>query len=199
MTIHRRLNRPEIYRELARISRKYKKLNFCRFCIQAMNKMNPDLNDDPDNNFSLVEAVRGFLSPKPTTDPQRQGDLRIYIDELGRPDKYAIDFLKREILRWNKQIRNKTSLLYIYPCKVVEIKPANSRRTEQRTEVIYDYIRILKGNKFVGGVQDMMRNVITGLETRIEFTDDSRDVRRVDTSVRNILEENERIQNGREE
>lgn len=194
--IHRRLYRPEIYRELARISRKWHKLNYPRYCIQAMHEINPDNLNDPDMNFSHVEGVRGYLSPKPLTHRQRQGDLRLYIDSLDRPDKYATSNLNRQIVYWNLDIANHLNMIYRFSWEVEEIRPATSRRKEIRTLVVYDYLRVLRGKDFVGNIQNHIDGTIGGLQERIEAIQDSRDGRKVDAAVRNILTENEHIQNG---
>jgi len=190
---HRRLYRPEIYNELARISRKWFRLNYPRFCIQSMNDINPERRDDPDVNFSHAEAVRGYLSPKPTK--HRQGDLRLFIDSLGRPDKYAMANLKRQIFNWNQRIANRLNMIYVYSCEVEEIIPATRRHEERRTRVKYDYLRVLRGSDFVNHVEGHIDGTIGGLEKRKDIIQDSRNGRRVDTAIRTVLTENERIQN----
>jgi hypothetical protein len=194
MVRHRRLYRPEIYQELARISRKWSRLNYPRFCIQSMYDMNPDHINDPDMNFSHAEAVRGFLSPKPLT--YRKGDLRLFLDSLGRPDKYAIEKLKREIGYWNQKIANRLNMVYVFSCEVEEIIPATARKEETRNLAIYDYLRVLRGRDFVSHVEGHIDGTIGGLEERKEWIQDSVDGRKVDRAVRTILTENERIQNG---
>ncbi len=192
--IHRRLYRPEIYRELARISRKWFRLNYPRFCIQSIQEMNPERLNDPDMNFSHAEGVRGFLSPKPVE--YRKGDLRLFLDSLGRPDKYAMVNLKRQIFYWNQKIANRLNMIYVYSCEVEEIAPATARREERRTLVNYDYLRVLRGKDFVGRVDGHIDNTIGGLEERKEWIRDSIDGRKVDAAVRTILTQNEHIQNG---
>ena len=192
--IHRRLNRPEIYRELARISRKWSRLNYPRFCIQAMNDMNPDRLNDPDMNFSHTEGVRGYLSPKPLK--YRQGDLRLFIDSLGRIDAYAKAYLNRQILYWNQKIANRLNMIYRYSCEVEEITPATARREEKRMLVNYDYLRVLRGKDFVGRVDEHIDSTIDGLAERKEWIQDSIDGRKVDAAVRTVLSQNEHIQNG---
>lgn len=192
--IHRRLYRPDSYRELARISRKWSRLNYPRFCIQAMHEMNPDWLNDPDMNFSHTEAVRGYLSPKPLA--YRKGDLRLFIDSLGRPDKYANENLKRQIFYWNQQIANRLNMIYIYSCEVEEIIPATARREERRMLVNYDYLRVLRGKDFVGRVDGHIDNTIGGLEERKEWIRDSIDGRKVDRAITAVLRQNEHIQNG---
>ena len=124
--------------------------------------MNPDMVDDPDMNFSHAEAVRGYLSPKPVA--YRKGDLRLFIDSLGRPDAYAMAKLKRQILYWNQQIAHRMSMIYVYSCEVEEINPATKRREEKRVLVDYDYLRVLRGKDFVSRVEGHIDETIHGLE-----------------------------------
>ena len=99
MPRQRRLYRAEIYRQLERLKRKWRKLDFCDFVLRAEHELNPELSNEPDDNFGLMEAIRGYIVPIPLR--YRQDDIRQYIDNLGRPDLYAKNYFNRQILRWN--------------------------------------------------------------------------------------------------
>ncbi len=196
MPRHRRLYRPEMYRQLERLARKWKKLSYPRFCIQAENEINPDRTNDPDDNFSIVESVRGFLSPKPLSHTYRQGDLRIYIDSLRRPDLYAIRYLNRQRNIWNESVEGETVKLYSLPYPVVETHAARRNQPERNERVIYDYLQTLRGREAVNSVDTYISNTINGLEDRRAAIRIGLNVRTVDRGIEQILEENRRIQNG---
>jgi len=196
MPAHRRLYRPEMYRQLERLARKWKKLSYPRFCIQAENEINPDRTNDPDDNFSIVESVRGFLSPKPLSHPYRQGDLRIFIDSLRRPDLYAIRFLNNQRRIWNEQIENHAVQLYRVFYTIIETHAATRRRQEYQIPMIYDYLQTLRGRESVRQVDTHIHNTIAGLEERSAMVHTCLNTGLVDSEIERVLEENRRIQNG---
>lgn len=190
MPVHRRLYRPEIYTTLARISKKWPKLSYPRFCIQAENEMNPDRLNDPICKFSIVESVRGWLSAKPVRSIVRQiEDLRLYVDSLGRPDPYALRWCNNARRRWNEDVLNETRNIYRITYTVLE-----SRRNSETVEVYYDFLETLRGRRSVGQLEEHLDNGIAGLQETRERIQRSADTRAVDRRIVETLEENRVIQ-----
>ena len=197
MPIHRRLERPEIYRVTSRISRKWKKLPFPEFIIQTLDEMNPDKNNDPDDNCSYKELGRGWMSPKPLSHINRQGDLRLFIDQLGRFDAYALKRLKQIVEYWNKRNEKALRQIVSLPVEVEEIYPATSHRPERRKTVIYDFVKVLRGVDAVRYIEQRERQMIHGHELKIDRIQHCSNTRAVDKEIEAQLRENQEIQNGR--
>lgn len=197
MPIHRRLERPEIYRVTSRISRKWKKLPFPEFIIQVLDEMNPDKTNDVDDNCSYKELGRGWMSPKPLSHINRQGDLRLFIDQLGRFDAYALKRLKQIVEYWNKRNEKALRQIVSLPVEVEEIYPATSHRPERRKTVIYDFVKVLRGVDAVRYIEQRERQMIHGHELKIDRIQHCSNTRAVDKEIEAQLRENQEIQNGR--
>lgn len=193
------LYRSYLYQQLARIARKHKKLDYPRFCIQAFTEMNPDFTSDPDDNFSILESIRGFLSPKPIGSTFRnQSDLRFYIDSVGRPDLYAIRCLDRQRSRWNQGIEGSTLRLkrVYYPVTIPH--PAKKGIPAWSETVLYDYLRIARGKEDVNQINIHAQNTINGLNDSIDdINANCLNVRNIDKEIQRVLQENRNIENGR--
>lgn len=159
--------------------------------------MNPDFTNDPDDNFSILESIRGFLSPKPLSSPYRHGDLRLYIDSLGRPDAYALNRLNRQRLEWNQGIEDSTLRLkrVFYP---VELPHPATKRTPAYTEnVLYDYLQIVRGKQAVAQIDQHLQNMTNGIEDVRTDLQQCANIKNVDTEIQRVLQENRDIENGR--
>lgn len=161
---------------LSRVARKHKKLDFARYVIEAERELNPTRTNDPDNNFSRVEGISGYIIPRPLN--LRPADIRIYMDQLGRPDLYARRYCDNTILRWNKDPRYYP--LYIYssvPVNAVEVTPRG-----RQVEIVYHYMRTIQGRDEVRAVDGHLASTIEGLEDRrasVQLANDIREVQRV--------------------
>lgn len=161
---------------LAAIARRHKRLDFCRFLIQAERELNPTRSNDPDVNYSRLEAIAGYIIPRPLN--MRDNYIRVYVDGLDRPDLYARRYADNEIRRWNQDVRYYP--LYIYssvPVDAIEITPRG-----RRIEVVYKYVRTIQGKDEVRAVDGHLASVVEGLEERranVQLADDIREVQRV--------------------
>lgn len=160
-------------------------------------ELNPDFTDDPDDNFSILESVRGFLSPKPLNSPYRHGDLRLYIDSLGRPDAYALNRLNRQRLEWNQGFEGSTLRLkrVFYPVKLTH--PATKRRAEYIEPVLYDYLQIVRGKQAVAQIDQHLQNMTDGIADVREDLQRCANTRDVDREIQRVLKEIDDIENGR--
>jgi hypothetical protein len=161
---------------LSRIARQNKKLDFPRFQIEAERQLNRERTNDPDNNWSRVEAISGYITPRPLN--LRPEDIRVYMDQFGRPDLYARRYCDNALLRWNKDPR-------YYPLYVYSSVPINATEVTARgrqVEVVYHYIRTIQGKDEVRAVDGHLASTIEGLEDRrasVQLADDIREVQRV--------------------
>lgn len=188
---NRRLVRREIIRELARLKRlKWSKLPYPRFAIQAESEINPEFSNDPDVNFSEAEAVGGFITPIPVRYRTPVTDIRLYFDEIGRPDLYSIRFFRKMRLEWNKDRKNITSMVQCFRYDVVEVQ------RNRKVMVQHEYLQTLRGRDRVNQLGSHVRSTIDGLEGKFEDIQMSADPRTVDARIEEVLRENERIQNG---
>jgi hypothetical protein len=191
---HRRLNRPEIYRQLERFQRKWNKLDFVRFLFQAESEMNPEHTNEPDNNFGLYESVRGFLTRIPVR--RRPYRARQYLDNLNRPDKYAIYWANVQIRKWNLDAAHADRLVYKVPYIIQEVHPATRRTPEYTMSVWHDYVQTLRGEYAVRQIDSKLVDVGEGIEEARLRIQSCVDEKRVVAAVQEVLNENERIQNG---
>ena len=159
-----------------------------------MNEMNPDFTDNPDDNFSIVESVRGYIAPRPLN--ARSPDIRLYMDQLGRPDLYAIRCLNRQRNAWNNDIAKHSTMLYVFHHDVKEVYPATKKLPERIVEATYDYLRVLRGVDFVRQLDEHIHDTISGLEARATTIRDAVNIRAVDSAIDSVLQENREIQNG---
>lgn len=194
MPRQRRLYRAEIYRQLERLKRKWRKLDFCDFVLRAEHELNPELSNEPDDNFGLMEAIRGYIVPIPLR--YRQDDIRQYIDNLGRPDLYAKNYFNRQILRWNSNPENRHRQIYKIGFNVTEIH--RTRRREPYEEVrVYTYLKTLRGDEFVSTVDERIDRVINGLNDRRDSIEVCRDVDAVERAIEERLRwQEENVENG---
>jgi hypothetical protein len=206
MPIHRRLHRPSMCSLLAQISRTWSKLSYPRFCIQAENIMNPEREDVLDKNFSITESVAGYLSPKPIDRGIRlHQDLRLIEDQLRRPHPRARDYCDRLRRVWNEDIIHHTAQIYRIPVEFSEPKYSmprgnrSHRRTQDddaRVRVIYNFLRTLRGKRDVAQVGRHLDSGIAGLEATNTRIQEAANTHAVDRAIKQILEENQRIQYG---
>lgn len=187
-----RLYRREVVRELARLKRiKWSKLPYPNFVIQAESEINPDRTNDPDVNFSEAEAIGGFITPIPIRRRTINTDIRLFIDEFGRPDPYAIRFFKSIRSVWNDDPKNQTRHIYCLTYDARQLLPRNRARIVQ-----HKYLQTLRGEDAVRQLDRHLVNGIDGLEETRLSIQPSANVDEVDRAIREVLEENERIQNG---
>lgn len=186
-----RVYRPEMVRDLARLKRtKWSKLPYCNFVIQAESEINPDFLDEPDVNFSEVEAVGAFITPIPLRYRTPNTDIRIYIDDFGRPNLYHIRFFRSQRVCWNQLARNHARMIYPMYYDVTEITKSRTR------EVTHTYLQTLRGQQRVRQLDTHLINTIEGLEDRRLAIQTSIDTNLVDRAIAEVLDENRRIQNG---
>lgn len=196
-----------MFASLAQISKKWSRLSYPRFCVQAENELNPPpRRNDLSHNFSIAESVRGWLVSKPINGPVRANnpDLRQYIDNLGRPDKYALGYCNNSRHRWNDDPGHHTVQVYRISYRFEELKynkPASTRgrprsRDQEVIEVIYDFLQTLRGRNPVGQLQEHLENEIGGLGATIERIQSCTDTRAVDRAIEQVLQENVAIQTG---
>jgi hypothetical protein len=173
---------------LQRIARKNPELDFARFVIEAENELNPERSNDPDYNFSFVEAVAGWVAPRPIN--QRASDIRVYIDEFGRPDLYAKRFCGQNKLRWNEDPATYPLFIYRIEHDAEEIYPATKRRGEKRIDVVYDYLQTMQGEDEVKQVDTHMANTVQGIEERRAAIQGALDIQEVERVRERVLQEN---------
>jgi hypothetical protein len=194
--INRRLDRPEMTLQLARISRKNPELSYARFCIEAIKDMNPEKNTNPDDNFSRIESIRGWMSPKPLNKRIAMSqDLRLILDSLKRLDLYAAKFCDNIRWRWNHEAGNETKQVRIIKFAQNEIHPATKRNPEQIIPVYHSYIRFLRGKDEVGQLDKHLADEMNGIEETRETIQNCVNTRAVDRAFDEVIEENERIRN----
>jgi len=183
-----------MYRQLERLARKWKKLTYPRFVIQAESEINPDRTNDPDDNFSIPESVRGWIAPIPLR--YRSDDLRTYVDHLGRPDRYAIGYCNGYRRSWNEDIRHHEAQIYVVKYRILETHPATKRKPEYSVPVTHSYLQTLRGKDSVRQIDRHFVDMMGGLEEARERVQPCIDEDAVDRAIEQVLAENERIQNG---
>ena len=172
-----------MYDKLERLQLKYDKLNYCRFCIQAEVEINPDFLENLEYNFSVFESIRGFTG-------------RELMNEDGRPDKNLVYYYDKARHLWNKDPAHHYVQLYVVRHEGVEsVRPTRTRPDKTRS-VIYNFLETLRGRGAVNDVNKRMDDGISGLRATQDRIRDSVQVSRVDSAIDEIIEENERIQQG---
>ena len=183
MPREQRLYRDPIIRILEKIRKKWARLNYPQFCIQAQRELNPEKSPDPNKNYSIRESIRAFAGP-------------LYIDEHGRISGYVIDVYNRMRNRWNEHPDNHWRQLYRRRFEV-QIFRRPTRTDPSNTEtVIHSYLRSPRGNPDVADIDEHFGNVEDGIVQTRRRVADCRNVRHVDRAIEEQLRENDRIQNG---
>ena len=195
MTQHKHLYRPEIYLQLQRIARKWPALDYPRFVIQAERDMNPERTNEPDDNFSIMESIRGFLSPKPIRARVKMSeDLMFYEDSVKRPDKYARGFCDRSRYRWNKDPSNKVRQIYVIYYDTMEIHKQTKRKAAYQIDVVYHYLRVMRGVYHVRQMDKHFDNQMNGISNKREIIQACLNTKAVDRAIEETLQENDVIQ-----
>ena len=176
---------------LGKISKKYPKLTFPEFEIKAYAEINPDKSENPHKNFSELEAIAGYVL-------KFGAQVVLVFDNQGRPDLYIKHQYVGERRAWNHDPAHVVGQIDIIPHIVNEYEnPWSHRRYRAPMEVYNDFVEILDGNEAVNTVDNHLGNCGRGIDEMRAIKSESRDVRRVQRYVRQLLAEFEARHQGR--
>lgn len=154
-------------RQLEQIRRDWDTLAFNEFIIKAQDEINRERSDQANKNFSMNEVIAAYDGP-------------LYLNQRGRPDLYIKRRRIAEKRLWNDDIINQHRLIYKIEVPQIEV---------DGTRVVHDYIRVLRGGQHVRQIDQHSENVQNGIQHVRDRIQDSRNTRRVDRAVDELLEQ----------
>jgi len=191
-----KLFRQDMIKQLARPRRKkWSRLSLPRFIIQMWEEMNADRTHNPDDNFSMSEVLTAWIQSIRIVD--RWLDIRREVDELGRPDRYARKWADRIVREWNKDDANARKQIYCMKRPAILVHRSTRNSPEVEEPVWHFYVEVLEGNEAVNQIHQRVAEVRQGLDDTDARIEGCRNTKAVESAIREVLAENEQIQNGR--
>lgn len=163
---HRQLWRQWQIKRITKVREDYPSLSIMEFFMMCERKLNPNLTDNPKDNFGKNEGAAGFLGP-------------LYLDSKGRVDLYARRWVDREQVRWDLDPENITRLIYRSPTLVTEEFEDDNG---EKIQWYGDFIKSPRG-KQVDPIAKHMRDTREAIERAEIRISESKDARRVKKSV----------------